>query len=61
MPSRRHEELLRLFQNRPALAAEVASEILHERLPEFSAAHIPVRGARTAVIGSPVPHRAVGS
>ena len=40
MPSRRHEELLRLFQNRPALAAEVASEVLHERLPEFTEAHI---------------------
>ena len=40
MPSRRHEELLRLFQNRPALAAEVASEVLHERLPEFSEAHV---------------------
>ena len=40
MPSRLHEDLLRLFQNRPALAAEVAREALHARLPEYAEARI---------------------
>lgn len=39
MPSRLHEDLLRLFQNRPVLAAELAREALHATLPEFSEAH----------------------
>lgn len=36
MPSRLHEDLLRLFQNRPTLAAELAREALHATLPEYS-------------------------
>ena len=40
MPSRLHEDLLRLFQNRPALAAEVAQRALHAELPEFAEARI---------------------
>ena len=40
MPSRLHEDLLRLFQNRPTLAAEVARSALHAELPEFAEARI---------------------
>jgi|SRR5579872_1382345 len=40
MPSRLHEDLLRLFQNRPALAAELAREALHANLPPFSEARV---------------------
>lgn len=40
MPSRLHEDLLRLFQNRPALAAELAHEALHAKLPEYSEARV---------------------
>jgi hypothetical protein len=40
MPSRLHEDLLRLFQNRPALAAELAREALHARLPEYREARV---------------------
>ena len=40
VPSRLHEDLLRLFQNRPALAAEVARWALHAELPEFAEARI---------------------
>jgi hypothetical protein len=36
MPSRLHEDLLRLFQNRPALAAELASRALRAELPEYT-------------------------
>jgi Domain of unknown function (DUF4351) len=36
MPARLHEDLLRLFQNRPALAAELAREALHAELPDYS-------------------------
>lgn len=38
MPSRLHEDLLRLFQNRPVLAAELVREALRATLPEFSEA-----------------------
>ncbi len=40
MPSRLHEDLLRLFQNRPTLAAELARQALQARLPEYSEAHL---------------------
>jgi hypothetical protein len=40
MPSRLHEDLLRLFQNRPALAAELAREALHVMLPEYTEARL---------------------
>ncbi len=40
MPSRLHEGLLRLFQNRPALAAELAREALQAKLPLFTEARI---------------------
>lgn len=40
MPSRLHEDLLRLFQNRPALAAELAREALHAALPPFTEARV---------------------
>lgn len=40
MPSRLHEDLLRLFQNRPALAAELARGALHMRLPEYREARV---------------------
>jgi Domain of unknown function (DUF4351) len=40
MPSRLHEDLLRLFQNRPTLAAELAREALHVRLPEYTEARL---------------------
>lgn len=36
MPSRLHEDLLCLFQNRPALAVELAREALHAELPDYS-------------------------
>ena len=40
MPSRLHEDLLRLFQNRPTLAAEWAREALHADLPPFTEARV---------------------
>ncbi len=40
MPSRLHEDLLRLFQNRPTLAAELAREALQANLPAFTEARI---------------------
>ena len=40
MPSRLHEDLLRLFQNRPALAAELACEALQAKLPEYTEARL---------------------
>lgn len=40
MPSRLHEDLLRLFVNRPALAAELACAALHAQLPEYTEARI---------------------
>lgn len=40
MPSRLHEDTLRLFQNRPALAAELAREALKAELPEYSPARV---------------------
>lgn len=40
MPSRLHEDLLRLFQNRPTLAAELAREALQMRLPEYREARV---------------------
>ncbi len=40
MPSRSHKDLLRLFQNRPALVAEIARSALHAELPEFAEARI---------------------
>jgi hypothetical protein len=40
MPSRLHEDLLRLFENRPALAAELAREALHASLPEYTEARV---------------------
>lgn len=40
MPSLQHEDLLRLFENRPALAAELAREALRASLPEFSEAQL---------------------
>lgn len=40
MPSRLHEDLLRLFHNRPALAVELVRESLHAKLPEYAEARI---------------------
>lgn len=40
MPSRRHEDLLRLFHNRPELAAELVHEALHVNLPEYREARV---------------------
>jgi hypothetical protein len=40
MPSRLHEDLLRLFENRPALAAELAREALNAKLPEYREARV---------------------
>lgn len=40
MPSRLHEDLLRLFQNRPALAVELVREALHASLPEYREARV---------------------
>ena len=40
MPSRLHEDLLRLFQNRPTLAAELAREALQADLPPFAEARV---------------------
>lgn len=40
MPSRLHEDLLRLFENRPTLAAELAREALHANLPPFTEARV---------------------
>ena len=40
MPSRLHEDLLRLFQNRPALAAELARYALQADLPEYAEARV---------------------
>ena len=40
MPSRLHEDLLRLFQNRPSLAAELAREALHVQLPDYEEARV---------------------
>lgn len=40
MPSRLHEDLLRLFQNRPSLAAELAQEALHVQLPDYDEARV---------------------
>lgn len=40
MPSRLHEDLLRLFQNRPALAAELARDALQLKLPEYARARV---------------------
>ncbi len=40
MPSRLHEDLLRLFQNRPALAAELARQALQAELPQYSEARV---------------------
>lgn len=40
MPSRLHEDLLRLFENRPTLAAELARDALHATLPPFTQARV---------------------
>lgn len=40
MPSRLHEDLLRLFHNRPALAAELVRAALHAELPDYAEARI---------------------
>lgn len=40
MPSRLHEDLLRLFQNRPALAAELARQALQAELPQYAEARV---------------------
>jgi hypothetical protein len=40
MPSRLHEDILRLFHNRPTLAAELVQEALHTHLPEYKDARI---------------------
>lgn len=40
MPSRLHEDILRLFHNRPTLAAELVREALHANLPEYKEARI---------------------
>lgn len=40
IPSRLHEDLLRLFENRPTLAAELARDALHATLPSFTQARV---------------------
>jgi hypothetical protein len=40
MPSREHEHLLLLFQNRPALAAELLREVLHVEPPPYAKVRI---------------------
>ncbi len=40
MPSRLHEDILRLFHNRPTLAAELVQRALHTDLPEYREARI---------------------
>jgi hypothetical protein len=40
MPSQRHEALLYLFRNRPALAPDLLRDALHAELPEYSEVRI---------------------
>ena len=55
MPSRLHEDLLRLFQNRPVLAAELIGEALQRQLPDYSDARVTPRTSATCGLQSTGP------
>jgi len=55
MPSLRHEVLRVLFENRPALAAELLDRVFHVSLPAFSTVHVQPSDLTQAV---PIEYRA---
>lgn len=62
MPSRPHEDLLRLFQNRPSLAAEVARPVLHaEPPPESAHAHMRRESGASNLKAREAPAKATSS